>query len=244
MAIFLLTAACLLVVSLFHTALRRSRWSQQQSTARMIAARTVAELRRWSTQGGFVSDSDLATWNNKSYADPSQPEYQIHIRARMAQLSSPCSSLERAFASADRRTLDQSAAKVQVDVRWSGGRLGSAQVSLVTLLAESPRTLNLVTITGDTGPLTPGLPVTYTAQALDSANRPIKDLTFVWWVEAGTGTGQIQATRKTDTANFVNQGRRADGTTFTTGGTCRIAAMATYQSKEVIGYSPDISLLP
>jgi len=244
MAIFLLTAACLLVVSLFHTALQRSRWSQQQSTARMIAGRTMAEVRHWSSLGNFLVPSDLSQWNNKTYPDPNQPEFVISIQARLAQITTPCSWLEVPYPAVERRTLDQSAARVQVSVRWSGGRGGTTQVSLVSLVPESPRTISSVSVTGSTGPLSAGAPTTFTAQALDSSNRPIKDVLFVWWVEAQTGNGQITASHKSDTATFVNQGRRNDGSTFTSVGTCRVAAMATYENKEVIGYSGDISLLP
>ena len=244
MALFLLAAATLLIVSLFHTALQRSRWSEQQSAAQHIAERTISEIRGWSAQGGFTAAQDLGSWDGRTYQDSTLPEFGISIRAKMAALASPCESLETFFPSSQRRRMDLSAAKVQVKVSWSGSRPGASQVTLVSFVSESPRQLQTVTVTGNTGPLSAGTPSTFQATAYDSSNRAIQDIAFVWWVEAQTGTGQITPSHNGSQAVFVNQARRSDGTPFQSGGICRIAAMATYDGQEVIGYSGDVQLQP
>lgn len=244
MALFLLAAATLLIISLFHTALQRSRWSEQQTSARQIAERTLAEMRRWSAQGNFLESQDLVSWDGKKFPDPTQPEFEVAIRARMATLTSPCESLEVVYPLAQRRRMTRSAAQVQVTVSWSGGRAGLSRVALNSLLPESPRKLQSVTVTGSSGPLAAGASSTFTAQAYDASGRPIHDIVYVWWVEAQTGNGQITPAHAGDSAVFVNQGRRSDGTAFQTGGICRVAALATYEGVEVIGYSSDVQLQP
>ena len=244
LALFLLAAATLLIVSLFHTALQRSRWSEQQTAACHIAERTLSEIRSWSAQGNFTRAQDLQSWDGRNYQDSTQPEFGIAIRATMARLASPCESLETFYPAAERRRMDLSAAKVQVKVSWSGARPGSSQVTLVSVIPESPRQLQSVTVTGNTGPLSAGAPTTFTAIAYDANQQPIHDIVFVWWVEAQTGNGLITPLHNGSSAVFVNQGRRSDGTTFQSGGTCRIAALASYDGQEVIGYSGDVQLQP
>lgn len=243
-ALFLLAAAAILLLSLFHTALKRSRWSQHQNQARVIAEKTLHEIRSWSAQGGYVTASDLDSWNGRSFSDALDPAYRVEVAARPAGLWIPCRSLEAAYPAANQRTLNGSAALVEVVVGWEGGRGALSRLRLAGLVPESPRNLARVDVTGDNGPIAAGATITLTATALDDQNRPIQDIVFSFWVESTTGNGQCTTQRSGRSCLFTNRGRRSDGTTFQSAGTCRVGALGSYEGKEVIGYSNDLQLLP
>ena len=200
----------------------------------------MSELRARASDGGFKGATDLAGMA-ASYNDPNFPDFRVDILTQMGQLASPSIGEESAHPAADRRVMNNSTGKVEVRVSWANG---SRETRLVSLLAETPRTIQTVQVNGGSGPIGSGGSETYTVTALDSDGDPIEDVFFVWWVEPNTATGTLAVDRDTRSARLVNEARRADGTMFTSVGTCRIAVLATYNELEVIGYSPVITFVP
>jgi hypothetical protein len=243
LALFLLTVASLLVVNLFQTALQRSRLGEQEHIARLIAESTMTELRAWSANGGFKQVSDLSSQDGRSFQDPEHSAYQVTITMKPSTLQTFCTELEKSFPG-DERTLTESCAKTEVSVAWSSGT-GQRSLRLASLIPESPRLLETVEISGvPANALNPGETVTLTAKALDDQGKEIKDIYFTWWVEAQSGVGLIVPARRSQSASFTNRARYRNGSTGIVNGTCRVAALATFEGTEVTGYSSNITLSP
>jgi type II secretory pathway pseudopilin PulG len=240
LALFLLTVASLLVVNLFQTALQRSRAGEQEHVARLIAERTLADIRGWSAEGNFRTISDLSTYHGLSYKDPEHSLYQVDVSFTPETLDIYCSSLEAAFPG-DERTMTESCAKAEVTVSWASG-MGSRNITLVTLVPESPRIIDRIVVSGAPPNMTADEKIDLTAQAFDTKGAEIKDIQFAWWIEAQTGIGRLTPSRQTNTAVFTNRARLRNGTTAVVNGTCRIAVFAAYDGQEVVGYSPVINL--
>ena len=237
-ALFLLTSAALVVVSLYHTALQRTTRVHQGATARLLAETALAQARAEATQPfTLVNPSTLA----KSYEDPDQPGFQVTVRSSMASQPNPCSSLLPAFPASDRQILNSSAANLEVEVTWNDGR---ESYRINSLVEEGIAELGTLIVTGSSGPVAGSGTSTYTVEARDTNNNIMQDLGFLWWVEPGTGNAMIAANKVAQSAVLTNLTRGFDGVTFVQPGTCRVAVMARYRGKEVMGYSGDIVLAP
>ncbi len=240
LAFFVLASASLLVIILFHSGLQRSRAIHVESQAYLIARETTEQIRAEMREGGFKSASDVAAFQ-RTYPYPEDTMFQVSVAARPADLLLDSSGQEREYSDTEKRQIKGSAAKVQVTVTWNSG---AKTVRLVTLMAEAPRRLASVTVTGS-GPISAGGRTRFDVQASDSDGLPIKDgLSFIWWVEPMSATGTVVPDRDTRGAEVVNLTRLEDGTLTSTVGVCKVAALATYENQEVIGYSPVINMVP
>ncbi len=132
----------------------------------------------------------------------------------------------------------------QVTVRATRANLPNPCADILPGLPPQDQQLDEVIVTGPSGPIAGSATANYTVQARDTNGQVIKDLVFIWWVEPGTGNALIAPNKVTQSAMLTNLTRGFDGVTFVQPGTCRVAVMARYLGKEVIGYSNQITLAP
>jgi Tfp pilus assembly protein PilV len=237
-ALFLLTSAAIVVVALYHTALQRTTRVQQGATARVLAESALAQT-RLEAKLPFSSFDPIAL--SKTYTSPEHPDFQVTVRATRANLPNPCADILPGLPPQDQHVLQTSAANLEVEVAWNDGR---DLFLLNSLVEEGTVELDEVIVTGPSGPIAGSATANYTVQARDTNGQVIKDLVFIWWVEPGTGNALIAPNKVTQSAMLTNLTRGFDGVTFVQPGTCRVAVMARYLGKEVIGYSNQITLAP
>ncbi|MEW6283188.1 MAG: hypothetical protein AB1758_31555 [Candidatus Eremiobacterota bacterium] len=256
MALFLLLVSVLLVVQLFHRALRYYQGSQREVLATRLAEKVQDEVRLWALDpDNFVSN--WAAWRGVTRSDPDYPGMVATVDCSPPgrTVYSPCSSIESMFAP-DERTLDRSVMAVRVRVPWAPGR----SVTLLTYCSEPARApagdIEVVRGANPPDPIPQDGQVTLTARALDDRGRAIEDLTFRWYVSPislnpvppGPGPGNAIVTNEgsRDGRTCVVQHRyRYDPVTGAwshKAGTIVVRCRAVYRGKELWGESNPILL--
>lgn len=243
-ALFLLGLATLLVASLFQSGLRRSRLSEKEALARIVAENALVDLRAWSADGGFRQISDLGAKDGLAFPDPDYPDFQVRYSLQPTTLSTASTSLEAVYPPAQRREMSQSAALARVEVSWTAGG-GQKTLALESLIPESPREIERVEVIGvGGGTVSKDGSVTVRARAYDTDGQAIEDLVLDWWLEPITGKGTLEPQRARPEATLHHYDRDQFGSTTHYPGRCRVAVRAVYDGKEVTGYSGEIVLAP
>lgn len=235
-AFFLLTAASVVVISLYHTALRRTTAVQTSATARLIAEKNLSSLRARLTESDYssLSPSDLQS----TFSDVDSPQFTVTVEAEWADLTNPSSALAVGLAADQLHTLDRSCMKVQVTVSWDNGRKSYRLLSLV----EEPSTeLQSLRIVGDLSPLSPNGQRELRAEGVDSNGDVITNLRYIWWLEPITGNGTLTSLNG-GRVNLEHKTRGYDGTEFTQAGTVRLVVQAKYRGRLVTETSGEIVL--
>ncbi|MEW6284181.1 MAG: hypothetical protein AB1758_36545, partial [Candidatus Eremiobacterota bacterium] len=137
-ALFLLLVIVLLVVRLYHTALRYAMESERLVLATRFAEKVQARVKAWAAD----PDNFRSTWTSwSSVTDPDYPGMLARVERGEATLLSPCTSVETMFAPGERR-LSRTVVSVRVSVR-----AGTRDVRLHTYLAEPRRTPDRIEVT-------------------------------------------------------------------------------------------------
>ncbi|MCA9795883.1 MAG: hypothetical protein KC910_28945, partial [Candidatus Eremiobacteraeota bacterium] len=132
-AMFILVAAMLVLITLFHSGLRQTTRVKAQAVAANLARNKVEQLRGWantSSGSGFNFD-DWSPYADVTVSDPDFPEYRLRIRAMNQRLYSPCSLFESE--QSDPVYANDVAEQVEVTVSWDDQDLR------LTTLVGSPR---------------------------------------------------------------------------------------------------------
>lgn len=236
-ALFVLASAALVVVALYHSALQRTTQTRQGALARLIAERTMAQIRAEAAEKPFrvVEPTTLS----RSFPDPEFLSYNVTVTVTRTTLTNPASALQKPT-EPQIFPLMTDVASVEVLVSWGSGE----EFRLNSLLDEGEIPLASVVVSGPTSPLGGSAEASYSAQALDAEGREIPDVRFIWWVDAMTGNGSVTADPVDNTATLKNLTRGYDGVWYVQPGKCRVAALARVRGKEFVGYSDEITLLP
>ena len=244
-AIVLLTTTVSFLLPLLHHSFIYARQTNEASLGASIASSKLHEFRAWASQHPEAFGANgWRDYLSTPSPDPDHPEFSVRVRAILQSLYSPCGAFEQLRPAVDRRTLEHSTLKVQVDVDWGLGP--EKRLRLLSLLSAPTRRLDQVEITSiPTTPCSLAVNSTVNATAIgrDSLGQEIPDLFFSWSCKAITGSGKIQSTtRDGRQALFQNQSRSRRGKEMHTGGTCQIQVQSTCRGREVIGYSREITL--
>lgn len=230
-AMFILVAAMLVLITLFHAGLRQTTRVKAQAIAANLARNRVEQLRGWANApagGGFNYD-DWSPYADVTVTDPAFPEYQVRIRSLGHRLYSPCSLFESE--QTDPVYGNDLAQRVEVTVSWDDQNLR------LTTLVGAPRRLwgspALSVTPNSAGPLSPGTSVDFSVQGLRAGNTPIPGLVYQWYVEPQTGNGTILPTRRDgSTARFTHQVLSPTGAALSAPGTCLVHVRAVYGGEE------------
>lgn len=242
-AVFVLTAAVLVVTALFPAGLRHLRKAEAAHMAACIAENRLEQVRAWSNtpQGSGYGFDDFSAYDGMAASDPDHPEYQVAVHAIDQSLYSPSSQFEET-AVGPKREFTGTFKKVQVTVRWEGESL-----TTVTYLADPTRRLRtatpveIVPTSPIPNPLPQGDSVTFEANGYDQDGRRIPDLRFRWYIVPITGNGTIDPSRDGLSAVFTNS-VTIGSTVKYTGGACQVAARATYRGETRSAVSEVIQL--
>lgn len=191
-ALFLLTAGCLMMVQLFHQGARAGRRTQQVESAIALGEKTLAQVRSWASQPANF-DSNWATWNT-TLNDPDYPGLQVEVSARASgrPLASPASRLELPYA-ANARRLDRLVIPVKARVLWGNGP--QDQLTLFTYCAAPAHPMDAtakVQLTNLPAPLDANAVAQTNAELRDRAGQPLTGLTFHWSVLPITGNASLR----------------------------------------------------
>ncbi len=255
-AIFILIAGFVVMSRLFHAALRYQATIDSQQIAVLLAESKMEEIRAWSRSLHAPRGTQAFTnWNgcpgsSGATPDANYPDYTVSVTTTAQELYSPCSLFEQEFTNpAQRKCLESSARKVQIDVAWK-----DRVFSLVSLVAAPP---GEPAAAANALRVSPSAPVSlaaaqqqhFTAQAFDSNGNPLPDVTFLWYV-AGVGDGTVAQTREGGASDLLNQifdATPPPAGPLATGvgpGPCVMVARARYRGKDILGVSGPIDLLP
>ncbi len=235
-ALFVLVSAALVVVALYHSALQRTTRTRQGALARLIAERTLAQVRAEAAEKPFrvVEPSTLS----RTFPDPESPDFTVTATVERTSLTNPASSLQRP-GTPQIFPIMTDVASVEILVRWGVGE----EFRLNSLLDEGEAPLASVTVVAPPG-LAGNQEGACTARAFDINGQEIPDVRFIWWVDAGTGNATVTADPLDNTAKLKNITRGYDGVFYVQPGTCQVAALARVRGKEFVGYSGEITLGP
>ncbi|MBN9415010.1 MAG: hypothetical protein J0I12_06195 [Candidatus Eremiobacteraeota bacterium] len=190
LALFLLTAGCLMMVQLFHQATRADRRTQQLQNAITLGEKTLARVRSWASQPNNF-DSNWAPWNT-TLTDPDFPGLEVEVTALPSgrALASPASRLELPYGAKGRR-LARLVVPVKVRVRW-----GSENLTLFTYCAAPahPMAANAQVELSNlpAAPLSANQVAQVNAQLRDGAGQPLTGVTFNWSLIPVTGNGSLR----------------------------------------------------
>lgn len=243
MSITLLTAAIGFLLPLIHQAYVYGHSGDQASLAYAIAQSRVANIRSRvadpQTGLAFFEADDLG---QPASPDPDNPEFLVSARWASESMASPCSALEKL--ESDRRIMGHSIRKLEVIAQWGKGRHQRAR--LITLVGSPSRECKTVEITCNPNPpltLAEEGMISASVRGLDSANQPIPDLFFSWNAKAISGAGEVvNISRDGRQATFVNHSHNRRGKVIYTGGICKIQSQTLCLQREVLGFSPEITL--
>lgn len=238
--LFLLVCAVLAVIVLVHSGLRHTARTQRLELATQIAERKLEEMRAWaaSRQGAGYGFDDWSSHTGPARPDPVDPRFQVQVNVRPWTLAANSSAIESLYPAAEQIRLSRSALEVRVTVD---------RVSLTALIGEPDRGVRAspIELTPEVAP-PPMLPrdasLTWRAEAYDADNRPLRDVTFQWYVRPGTGNGNLQQTRDGRTCVFTNRLDREVGPPIYTGGQVVLEARARYFGRELLGQSISFAL--
>lgn len=236
-AIFLLSMALFLLISLFDGGLHYLTDSSALTRASVAAESRMERVRSWAAQGSnFDTPSSypaLATF----VADPLYPGLETKVDLSQRQAYSPDSSSEWIQLPSDRRQMNASLLRASVTVRW--GQEARQQVRLVSDVARTdkgwhPAAPLVITLNPSTTTLAQGTSLDATVQAFDAANQAIPDLKFQWAVIAVTSAGSIVTqSRDGSRCTFIHRlPRLGGGFTFGPSGECWLQVRARYWGVE------------
>lgn len=193
---FLMTAALLMVINLFHSGLRHGAQARMVVEANRLAENTLAEIRAWAREpANFLSG--WTPYNGVVLSDPDWPAFRIRVDCEPTgiEVLSPSTALETAY-SPDQRRLSSSVVPVEVTVEWGAPGDPHRSVTVVTQVGEPLRQLgpNPLQVTRSGGASDPvpqeGL-VSFQAQLVDSSGQPIQDISFEWYAVPVTGNATV-----------------------------------------------------
>lgn len=207
---------------------------EQTALATTIARSRLADVRRWAGRAlaGAYNFDNLSGYPEQGPAsDPEHPEFTVAVTFSGYTLYSPCTTFQSVQSDDNlRRKLLSSCQRVEVRVNWMAAGMPS-EVKLVSLLADPPRQLQGLVVTGGAGgPLAPDASTAFSAQGTDENGQAIPDLFFKWTVRPKDGVGRVDSvSADTVTCQFKNLSYRRDGSPQHTGGFCGVAARARYR---------------
>ncbi|MCA9792933.1 MAG: hypothetical protein KC910_14095 [Candidatus Eremiobacteraeota bacterium] len=191
-ALFLLVAAMLVMINLFHSALRYRAMVVQQMQATALARKVMAEVRDWA-RDPVNFDSNWSPYRGVTLTDPDYPGLSAEVDCDELgrALYSPSTQLET-LEGARARVLTRSLVPVRVQVNFGRDR----EVTLFSYVGERPRPLgaNPVVVTrtgGSPDPVPRDGTVDFGAQLLDSGGQPVADVTFDWAVKPVSGNAML-----------------------------------------------------
>jgi len=247
-ATFLLLASFLVIVNLFHQGLKYSVRIENQQLAAMVAERQLEQMRSWSEKGSagvYNFDTLISVYNGTSSVPTDYSQFTVTTSVVNSLLYSPSTTLEKGLATSPTvvtREIQNSARKVDVRVVW-----GSNQVA-VTSLFSRPTTdfaasnpIQVTLVGSATLPLGQDLSADFKAQARDTNNQPVTDLTYQWEIVPVSGNGTLVQTRSGSLATLTNAVNVA-GEIYHTGGSLYLRASARNHGRMTEGLSPLILL--
>ena len=224
---------------LFHRNMEHQRQSQRLVMAREAAQSTLDEMRVWAADFDNFR-SNFAPYTGAPVTRSGYENYPVTVRVgALQEAKSPCSTFCDDYG-ARGKTIDNSLRPVQVSVPVRTGH-DLVLNSYLGVPSRQLRTTNPIVVSRVSGP--PGVlnfqdTIRVQAQAFDSADRPVEDVTFSWSVIPDSSTGDPGA----GTYDFDNVNRRRDQADFThvvyepgpiwpgdpvpEGGRCRLRATA------------------
>lgn len=182
-AVFLLSYAALIVLSLIQSGFIAQRRSQQMARANLVAQSVVADIRIWAED----IDNYRGDWADYkgTYSPPGFPDYNVTIKVVEdgRPIYSPCSELESQWEGTERgsRKMPNAIVPVEVKVAWSDDLRD--QLTVLTYIGEPRRDTAGINF-HVTGPSNPTLAMNqtsrYTVRATDAAGRGLDNLLFLW----------------------------------------------------------------
>ncbi len=254
-SIFLLLVGILLVISLFHSALRRQQLSHKKALATLMARSMMAEIRGWArTPGNF--DSNWTDYDGRTFTRSEFPglEATVGVEELGRTLYTPCSDMETPYLNLAAR-MNRSVIPVGVEVGW--GQPGPQnRVRLVSYIGDPLRQLPVTPVTvtrsgGDADPVPQNGTVEHTAQLSDTAGNPISDVTFGWNVEPDIPPGAARLLpdtverdqhRMNLSHSYIFQPRLPVPETGFVPGRVRVRAAARYHGRKVDNASAPVLL--
>lgn len=245
-SIFLLLVGILVVVTLFHSALRRQQLTQKKATATLLARSLMAEMRGWArTPSNF--DSNWAVYDGQVFVRPEYPGLRATVGVEEVgrTIYTPCSAMETPYLARAAR-MNRSVIPVAVEVDW--GQAGPQnRVRLVSYIGDPPRPLPASPVAvarsgGDPDPIPQNGTVEHTAELRDSSNVVINDISFSWNIEPdippGAGTLMHDSVERHQqrmnlSHSYVFQPYLAVPETGFVPGRARVRAVARYHGREV-----------
>lgn len=253
-SLFLLMAGVLVMVNLFHSALRYRREVERKLQGTLMARSLMSEIRGWA-RDPLNFDSNWTAYDGQLLTDPDFPgfEARVEVEELGRVIYSPCSQFE-VPQGALAHHLDRSLVAVAVEVGW-GDPNPARRVRLVSYVGEPPRQLAatpvVVTRTGGAAdPVPPDQTVDARAELRDDTGQPIADVSFSWGIQP-SGTAPGNGTLLTDTVPrsqqtmtvqhfYVIHPHFTPPETGYAGGELKLRAAARYRGREVIGESTPI----
>lgn len=247
-ALFILTAAIMIIFILFHQGLRQSTRAQQLATAIRIAESKIDEMRAWATVPANFN-SAWAPYKAVSGPDPDQPAFTVSTDCEPAGLAvdSPCTTLEAPFA--DRRTLNTSVIPIRVQVSWHPTD-PHRSVSLTSQVAAPTVSLDRLEVSptgGDPEPLARDNSLTYSASLIDTSGNVVPDVMTEWSVEAIDGNATVAKLARSGTSSRLSHQYNFNpltGTWAYVSGTVQVRARARYHGEWITGTGPLVELSP
>lgn len=193
LALFLLTAGCLMMVQLFHQASRAERRTRQVESAIALGEKTLARVRSWASQPANF-DSNWATWNT-TVTDPEYPGLSVAMSCTGTgrALASPASRLENPYGAKARQLL-RMVVPVRARVAWGSGP--QENLTLITYCASPvhPMAANAQVELNNlpASPLSANQVAQVQAQLRDGAGQPLAGVTFNWSLIPVSGNGSLR----------------------------------------------------
>ncbi len=218
-ASFVLIAGFLLMTRLFHAALQYTSQIDSLQMAVLLAEKRMEEIRCWSWQTHAATA--FSDWSGVPNAatDADYPGYTLAVTTSPYTLSSPCSQFEALYPGEERQ-MTGSARVVTITVTW-----GARTHRLTSLVAAPPPVLARVVVTPTAGQsVARDGTVSLTARGEDTANRPIPDMMFSWYIDRG-GIGSFIDPQRRDGTQMTFQHRVVlDGVVGYGSGQCQVVA--------------------
>lgn len=243
LALFLLTAGCLMMVQLFHQASRAERRTRQVESAIALGEKTLARVRGWaSVPANF--DSNWATWNT-TMTDPEFPGLAVTLTSTAAgrALASPASRLENPYG-ARARQLPRMVVPVRARVSWGTGV--QENLTLITYCAAPahPMAANAQVELSNlpASPLSANQVAQVNAQLRDGAGQPLTGVTFNWSLIPVSGNGSLRPDLQDRTGQAMsvqNMCYLPTGQQAILSGEAAMAVQARYRGRVYSNFLPD-----
>ncbi len=204
-----MSSALLAIIQLFDAGTRHLKQASLASRALLVAQSHLERIRAWASIPGNFANLSGYPGQNVFTSEPDGSGLESRIQLAYYQTYSPDWGSELLASPTQRRVLQQSHLKLEVETRW--GSRASETVQLASMLAAPNRgwhasTPLVVTLT----PNTPNLNRDETRQlqvaAFDSNNQPLNDLKYSWTVVAVMSDGHLQSqSRDGKEAVYIHQ---------------------------------------